>query len=93
MGPCLTDAAHEAALDEPLVARRYAVIRTDIAAMIAALNPGGVMKSSGLRLMSSRDEIDIRNIGWPAEMSSRASIEYRLRWSSMLAVLVGTYRI
>ncbi len=42
-GPCLTDAAHETALDEPFAARRYAVIRTDIPAMIAALNPGGVM--------------------------------------------------
>src|SRR5579863_9898471 len=53
-GPCLTDAAHEAALDEPLVARRYAVIRTGIPAMIAALNAGGVMKSSRLRLVSRR---------------------------------------
>jgi hypothetical protein len=43
VGPCLTDPAHEAALDEPLVTRRYAVTRTDIPAMIAALNPGGVM--------------------------------------------------
>jgi len=43
VGPCLTDAAHEAALDEPFVACRYAVIRTGIPAMIAALNPGGVM--------------------------------------------------
>jgi hypothetical protein len=48
-GPCLTDAAHAAALDEPPAfgSYRYAAIRTDTAAIIAAPRPGGVMESSG----------------------------------------------
>jgi hypothetical protein len=63
-GPCLTDAAHAAALDEPLAfgSCRYAAIRTDTEAIIAALNPGGVMESSGFYLFphtaSSRGRLD-----------------------------------
>jgi hypothetical protein len=45
---------------------RYAWIRTNIPAVIAALNAGGVMQSSGLCcVVPSRHEIDINNIGWP----------------------------
>lgn len=50
-GPCLTDAAHEPLSVHPFANLcRYASVRTDAAAIIAALNPGGVMQSSGLAL-------------------------------------------
>jgi hypothetical protein len=64
-GPCLTDAAQEAALDEPLaVARRYAAIRTDTSAIMAAHIPGGVMQILRAELtMPSHQETDHTNIG------------------------------
>ena len=71
--------------------RRYAAARTDTEAIIAALNPGGVMQSSGLCfVIPSRDETGYINIGSTREMSSPwgdPPFEYRFRrytgWSSI----------
>ena len=43
MGPCLADAAPEAAPDLPFVKTRYAVARPEAAAIIAATFQGGSM--------------------------------------------------
>jgi hypothetical protein len=49
-GPCLTDAAQEAALDASFVGGRYAAAQTPAAAILAAYFSGGVIKTSGWAL-------------------------------------------
>src|SRR3990167_1347425 len=46
-GPCLTDAAQEAALDASFVGGRYAAAQTHAATILAAYFSGGVIETSG----------------------------------------------